>query len=148
MTGPFRIRAAAVPDAGEIARLSTALGYPASRQQIVERLAMLLPLPSQFIRVAAGDNGLGGWVAAERRLLLESGERVEIVGLVVDAAARRSGVGTSLVAAVEQWARRSGVGMIVVRSNIVRGESHPFYERIGFRRRKTQHVYARPVPPA
>jgi len=36
-----------------------------------------------------------------------------------------------------------GSNNIVVRSNVVRPESHPFYEKIGYERKKTQHVYAR-----
>ena len=49
-----------------------------------------------------------------------------------------------------RWSRRSkpraqqfGDSPIVVRSNVVRPESHPFYEKIGYERKKTQHVYAR-----
>jgi predicted N-acetyltransferase YhbS len=30
---------------------------------------------------------------------------------------------------------------------VVRAESHPFYERLGFARVKTQHAYLKPVPP-
>ena len=56
---------------------------------------------------------------------------------------RRMGVGRALVKAVEDWARQFGDSQIVVRSNVVRPESHPFYEEIGYKRKKTQHVYAR-----
>ena len=73
--------------------------------------------------------------------MLEMGERVEIVGLVVDSVARRSGVGRALVAAAEHWARSRGIDEVFVRSNVVRPESHPFYERIGYLLSKTQHVY-------
>jgi GNAT superfamily N-acetyltransferase len=60
---------------------------------------------------------------------------------VVDAAQRGLGVGRALVDAVESWARTRGLDRVVVRSNVVRLESHPFYERIGYKRIKTQHVY-------
>jgi hypothetical protein len=30
---------------------------------------------------------------------------------------------------------------MTVRSNVVRAESHPFYERLGYVRSKTQHAY-------
>jgi GNAT superfamily N-acetyltransferase len=84
-----------------------------------------------------------GWVAAERRLLLESGERAEIVGLIVTADARRSGTGLALVKAAEEWAAEQGMQTISVRSNVARLESHPFYERLGYVRTKTQHAYAK-----
>ena len=34
-----------------------------------------------------------------------------------------------------------------VRSDIVRAESHPFYQRVGYERAKTQHVYRKRLPP-
>ena len=140
-----RIRSAALDDAAEIARLCGELGYPAAAQDLHERLALLLPQATQFIAVAEREHALYGWVAAERRVLLEYGERAEIVGLVVDARARRIGVGQALVAAAERWACGQGLREITVRSNIARVESHPFYERLGFVRRKTQHNYAKPL---
>jgi GNAT superfamily N-acetyltransferase len=59
----------------------------------------------------------------------------------VDACARRSGAGRALVAAIERWAASRGVAQVSVRSNVVRVESHPFYERLGYTRVKTQHSY-------
>jgi GNAT superfamily N-acetyltransferase len=104
---------------------------------------MLLPSPAHFVAVAERSGSLLGWVAAERRMLLESGERAELVGLVVGAAARRAGVGKALVSAAEQWATAQQLKVISVRSNIARLESHPFYESIGYARKKTQHSYAK-----
>jgi len=148
MSTPFAIRRATLADAAAIAALSGELGYPASTQQMSQRLAALLPQATQFIAVAAAADGdVRAWIAAERRLLLEYGEKVEIVGLVVGAAARRSGVGKALVDAVEAWTREQGLAIIAVRSNAARAESHPFYERLGFVRRKTQHSYEKPLGP-
>lgn len=142
MSAPFGIRRATLADAAAIAALSGELGYPASTQQMSERLAALLPQPTQFIAVAAtADGDVRAWIAAERHLLLEYGEKIEIVGLVVGAAARRSGVGKALVDAVEKWTREQGLTIVAVRSNATRIESHPFYEQLGFVRRKTQHSY-------
>ena len=139
----FHVRNAVGSDAAEIARLSAELGYPASVEEISSRLARLLPQSAQFIAVAAGPERLLGWVQTERRMLLESGEKAEIVGLVVGVEARRAGVGRALVLAAERWAYSQRLGTVVVRSNIVRAESHPFYEGIGYERRKTQHTYAK-----
>ncbi|MGH8095468.1 MAG: GNAT family N-acetyltransferase [Chthoniobacterales bacterium] len=102
----------------------------------------MLPLSHHFVAVAAETrNRLSGWIAAERRLLLHEASRVEIVALVVDLSARRSGLGGALVRAVEQWAVAEGVASIFVRSNVTRRESHPFYLSLGYRRAKTQHAY-------
>jgi GNAT superfamily N-acetyltransferase len=140
------VRPATTNDAAEIARLSTELGYPSSAEQIEVRLSFLLPHPDQFVAVAEHTGpALVGWVAAESRLLLESGWRAEITGLVVEAAARRCKVGARLVAAVESWAAARDYASIVVRSNASRSESHPFYLARGYSQTKTQHVYAKPL---
>lgn len=142
MPAELNLRPPRREDAGEIARLSAQLGYPADAGAMEARLAALLPREAHFLRVADAGDRLAGWIAAERRCVLESGESIEIVGLVVDAAARRGGVGRQLVAAVEDWARSQGLAL-VVRSNVLRTQSHPFYEGLGFVRDKTQHVYKR-----
>jgi GNAT superfamily N-acetyltransferase len=136
------LRPARIEDAAEIARLAGELGYPAEVAAMEARLRAILPLPQHRVTVAQGDGGgLLGWIAVERRLTLESGERIEIVGLVVDVATRGSGTGRVLVADAEQWALVQGFGAIGVRSNVVREGSHPFYESLGYARAKTQHVY-------
>ena len=136
------VRAARVADAVQIARLSAQLGYPESDEVFAARLRQLLPLPQHAVLVAADAGATPlGFIAVEHRLTLESGARVEIVGLVVDADARRRGVGHALLAAAEAWARGIGTPELMVRSNVVRAESHPFYEGAGYRRAKTQHVY-------
>ncbi len=137
-----RIRPARLPDAAEIGRLAIELGYPASVLEVAARLQLMLAAESYFVAVAPGHGGvLLGWVAAERRVLLESGEKAEITGLVVSLAARRAGVGASLVAAAEQWAAGLGLKSICVRSNVARMESHGFYQAIDYMPRKTQQYY-------
>jgi GNAT superfamily N-acetyltransferase len=147
MAMSLRLRNAGLDDAAQIARLASELGYPTTAPEIAACLALLLPLSHHHVVVAQGDDKLIGWIAVERRLTLESGERIEIVGLVVSAVARRSGVGRALVADAERWALAQGFNSIAVRSNVARAESHPFYEGLGYVRRKTQHVYSKPLGP-
>lgn len=137
------IRPATIADAADIARLSNELGYPATSEQIATRLAGLLGSAAHFIVVAELPPSVVGWIAAERRLLLESGERVEVVGLIVASTAKRAGIGSALVRAAEEWAVAQNLKVISVRSNVARAESHPFYERLGYIRTKTQHAYAK-----
>ncbi len=66
---------------------------------------------------------------------------MEILGLIVSAAARREGVGRKLLAQVESWAKEVGAGAVVVRSNSKREESHVFYPAMGYQAIKTQAVY-------
>ena len=140
----WHLRRARLEDAAEIARLVTELGYPVEAGAILPRLQALLVHPDHLVTVAAGPNDrLSGVIMAEHRVLLLYGPQVEIMGLSVGSDVRRMGVGRALVKAVEAWARQFGDSQIVVRSNVVRPESHPFYEKIGYERKKTQHVYAR-----
>lgn len=141
------IRTAAFGDAPEIARLSSQLGYPAHLTEVEDRLDRLLVLPSHAVLVFATTSGnLGGYVAIERRLTIERGDRGEIVALVVDAGARRHGIGRQLVAAAEDWARGQGLAELFLHSNIVRPEAHAFYPVLGYQRHKTQHSYRKPLP--
>jgi GNAT superfamily N-acetyltransferase len=111
-------------------------------QEIADRLARLSERDTDVIFVAttAADEVLG-WLHGAEQELLESGRRCEILGLVVGEGARGQGVGRRLVEAVEAWARGRGLGRMTVRSNVARSDSHPFYERLGYARSKTQHAY-------
>ena len=136
------IRPAEPEDAAEIARLGVALGYDVTTRQIEQRLQALADNENSMI-VVCGNPGepLLGWVAAELRILLHSGRRVEIVGMIVDPEHQRQGIGLALLNAVESWASSLNVGSIVVRSNTAREASHRFYARVGFTETKTQRVY-------
>lgn len=140
---PPAIRPALVEDAAGIARLSEELGYPASEADMKLRLAALLALASHYVVAAAFDDRLAGWAAVEIRTLLVAGRKAELMGLVVSAGARRLGVGRALIQATEHWVVGQGLDRMSVRSNVARRESHPFYERLGYTRAKTQHVYAK-----
>ena len=136
------IRSATLDDAAEVARLSAQLGYPADVAVFADRLERILPLHTHAVLVCEGENSrLAGFIGLERRLTVEAGDKAEVVGLVVDADARRSGTGRRLIAAAEAWARTRGLLELFLRSNVVRPEAHAFYPALGFERSKTQHVY-------
>jgi GNAT superfamily N-acetyltransferase len=130
-------------DAPRLTGLLTQLGYPSEVDVVTGRLESILNSSTQQVLVAvpADDSRIDGYIGVERRLLLQEDERVEITGLVVDSAVRRSGLGRTLVNAAEQWALQHGVNTVVVRSNVARPESHPFYAGIGYERTKTSHMY-------
>ena len=135
------VRDATLADAARIAELSGILGYPNSPAAIAERLKRLLPRTGDLVLVADQLPPVMGWVHAAEQELLDSGRRCEILGLVVAPEVRGRGVGRKLIVAVEEWAVGLGLRQLAVRSNIVRTESHPFYERLGFVKLKTQHAY-------
>ena len=133
-------------DTPRLDALVVQLGYPSWPDEIGERIERLVGLPDHLLLVAEEDGTVVAWVHAAEQELFESGRRCEILGLVVDRTRRRGGLGRALVAEVERWARARGLQEVSVRSNVVREESHPFYERLGYARAKTQHVYRKALP--
>ena len=141
------IRPIAAADAPHLTELLAQLGYPGGLDAVTNRLAVVLNSATQQILVAvsADNSRIDGYIGVERRQALEYDERLEIIALVVDSTARRSGVGRALVSAAEQWGLQRGLHIVIVRSNAARIESHPFYAGIGYERTKTSHMYRKEI---
>jgi N-acetylglutamate synthase-like GNAT family acetyltransferase len=147
MTSAFSVRRAVFEDAATIAQLCLLLDPNLDPALFAQRFARLLERPTHAFFVLDDAGGVAGFAAAEHRSLLQFGDRIELIALVVDPRLRRKGAGGSLVAAVEAWAWRRGVEEMVVRSSVSRDASDPFYQRIGYVHHKTQHVYTRKLTP-
>ena len=141
------IRPARIEDAAALAVLTSELGYPVAAEAMRKRLDAVLGAPdSNALLVSCMDEDVPvGWIHVGERTLLEADAYCEIMGLVVATADRRQGRAGRLVSAAERWAIERGHRQLHVSSNILRAESHPFYERAGYRRIKTQHVYCKDV---
>jgi GNAT superfamily N-acetyltransferase len=135
------IRAARTYDASMIAELGVQLGYAATRQQIATRLAGIEAEPASRVFVAEDAQGrLVGWLHIAARTQLTEDACAEILGLIVEEAARGSGVGAALLRAAEEWSRGAGCTHVRVRSRETRERAHRFYEREGYERNKVQVV--------
>lgn len=135
-------------DAPVLARLAGELGYPTTADEVLGRLQHLLGDPEHALFVTEDAHaGVTGWIHVFIGHRLESGSFAEIGGLVVAEGRRGSGAGARLVAAAESWALERGLTEIRVRSNVVREGAHRFYERLGYRRVKSQAVFARDLLP-
>jgi GNAT superfamily N-acetyltransferase len=142
MPTEFKVRAATDADAEPIAELSAELGYPVELRAFRGRLRRILARDDQRVVVAELPDGeVCGWLQAHCSDALETGSRVEIIGLVVSPQMRRRGVGRGLVAQAETWAAEISAETVVVRSNAKRVESHAFYPALGYLPFKTQVVY-------
>jgi N-acetylglutamate synthase-like GNAT family acetyltransferase len=138
------IRNARNYDAPALAELCGQLGYPATRQQIVTRLAAIEADAVGRVLVAEDAEGrVVGWLHVAQHAHLVDDEVAEILGLVVAETLRGSGIGAGLLRAAEAWARERGVAQLRVRSRVERERAHRFYERAGYRRSKSQHVFAK-----
>lgn len=137
-----RIRRASQDDAPRITDLCGQLGYPEQEEDVERRLARLL-LPERhaiFVAEAEGE-GVLGWLHVYVEQLLVSELRAELGGLVVEERARGARIGGELMEAAEAWARDKGCSLLRVRTNVIRARAHGFYERLGYSKAKTQHVY-------
>ena len=141
MTDELMIRKANLTDSAHVAELSGTLGYPVSSEVMRDRLVRVSKLDTHVVFVADAKGEIVGWTHAAEQEILETGCGCEIWGLVVAENQRGRGVGRLLIQAIEQWALARGLNQISVRSNVIRPESHQFYERIGYERFKTQHAY-------
>lgn len=143
----IRVRPAAMSHVRFVAELSGELGYPSSVPEIERRLVRLLADPEEAVFVAEEREGaVVGWVHAHARHFVECDTYAEIGGLVVSSRHRRSGVGHALMRRAEEWAASRGYGIVCLRSASHRKEAHQFYEGIGYRRIKEQHVFQKRLP--
>ena len=119
-----------------------ALGYPVSQSVIARRFDELAK-DKNGLFVAADSEGVAGWIHVGADPSLTHDSVAEIKGLIVSEAHRGKGVGDELVAAAEAWCLRHGFRNVRVRSRVEREAAHGFYQRRGYQRQKTQHVFLR-----
>jgi GNAT superfamily N-acetyltransferase len=145
-TNDMKTRNAAKTDGLAIAELTAQLGYSTDVLETEERLTKILAQADSAVYVAEDDCGaIIGWIQTHVLCSLESGLRVEIIGLIVAENARRRGVGRLLIRCAEEWTRATGANAMVVRSNSQRIKSHLFYPSLGFKHIKNQQVYRKTV---
>lgn len=135
------IRIAELKDAEFLHKLSGQLGYKTTVEDINSRISKILNHKDNCAYVATEENKVIGWIHGFYSLRIESDFFVEIGGLVIHEDFRRKGVGNMLVEEVAKWAKSKSINSLRVRSNIIRIESHKFYESIGFTHNKDQKVF-------
>jgi GNAT superfamily N-acetyltransferase len=132
------IREARAEDIPALAQLCGELGYVSDESQVRRRLARVNEDKENRILVAEDVAGaVIGWVQVHFTRWLASDPRGEVVGLVVSAKSRGCGIGRKLMQAAETWTKEQGGAEVAVRSNLVRKETHLFYQRLGYAVTKT-----------
>jgi GNAT superfamily N-acetyltransferase len=134
-------------DLPRAALLAAELGYSVTVDELRSRLQRINATSDEAVFGALRDGVLVGWADLKVQHAFESGQFVEIMGMVVHSEARRLGIGRALVERAIEWSREHGSDRLRVRSNVVRDGAHLFYEGLGFRRTKTQHVYSLDLRP-
>ena len=136
------IRPMTAADAPTVAALSEQLGYPISPTVIAERLDMLSQSPEHGCFVAGWEGVVVGWIHVFGVHMITSPHFfAEVGGLVVDAGARRQGVGRALMSQAEAWAQAHSYSEVRLRSGLSRTGAHAFYQSIGYELTKTSHMF-------
>lgn len=131
-------------DLPAVAALSDELGYPVTLAELEPRLDRIRGTRDDALFVAAlPDGSVAGWihVGADQSLIHDS--VAEIKGLIVSETHRGKGLGDELVSAAEAWCLRHGFRNVRVRTRVEREAAHGFYQRRGYQRQKSQHVFLR-----
>ena len=137
----IRLRPARQEDAAALQRLNAdMLGYDYSLSDTQEQLHRLLAMPQHLIVVAEaeGKQELVGYVHAQDYEVLYSSPMKDILGIAVHPDYQHQGIGSSLLAWIEQWASSQNACMIRLVSSEARVKAHAFYEANGYLREKHQ----------
>lgn len=145
---PITIRPARASDAGEIALLTTQLGYDLTHENAADRLSRILLREDQQFFVADVDGRAVGWVHVVFAEYVDAEAFAVIAGLVVDRDHRRVGIGRALMDRAEIWARDRGCSIVRLTSSATRHAAHRFYEDLGYTNLKTQHSFIKPLDAA
>jgi GNAT superfamily N-acetyltransferase len=132
------IRQVTPADAVTITNLSSQLGYPLTVEQIQLNIQAILQSRDHDCFVAVSDDKAVGWIGVAQTILIESLPYCEINGLVIDESYRGKGIGKALIEKAKQWAKEKDNSKIKLRCNIIRTETHLFYQHLGFKDVKKQ----------
>ncbi|HUQ20170.1 MAG TPA: GNAT family N-acetyltransferase [Gemmatimonadaceae bacterium] len=151
MNAPLTIRNAEDRDAEPIAVLLGQLGYPAPVEDIPRRIRAVTEIVDAIAIVAENSDGEVVGVATAR--LIPSIHAENLIGwlttIVVMESARGQGVGSQLVAFVEDWVTARGADRITVTSGKQRTRTHQFYVDRGYEHqglRFMKRLRAEPAP--
>jgi N-acetylglutamate synthase-like GNAT family acetyltransferase len=128
----FQIRRAGAADADAIARLLDQLGYPTENADVPRRLDQLMNHHRGAVLLADHGEQVVGLATVHILSVLNRRRDVAwLTALVVDESMRGSGVGRSLVNAVEDFARQAGCERLSVTTHEDRAGAQAFYVRVG-----------------
>ena len=139
VTDALTIRPIEPGDAAAAATLSGQLGYPATTEEVRERIATLPSTQAVFVAVIDGE--VVGWIDIALTFHLQTPPFALIGGLVVKDGVRGLRIGKRLCDEAEAWSKAQGVSLIRVTSRTTRDDAHRFYLREGYTDVKTSRVF-------
>jgi len=139
----LNIRAVVASDLSALAALLVQLRYEVPVDQLERRLEQVLAAPDHMAFVSGEDRQIHGFVHVYGRPAFEKPPEAIIQAIVVDAPARRSGIGKRLMAAAERWAAEHGYASLALHASTDRAGAHAFYTALGYYRATTSVLFRR-----
>ncbi len=141
----MKIAEMTLEDLGTVAVLAAQLGYPGDVETFRRRFQAIQQEDGHKLYVAKSDTGqVVGWIHVNREsAALVADPRAEVAALVVDEKQRGLGIGKLLVRQAEAWATSQNLPLMRIRSNILRSDTHRFYEREGYAIKKSWHLFTK-----
>lgn len=135
------IRQMSETDTAAVTVLSQQLGYPLPEEQILQNMKAVLESKDHDAFVAVYENKVVGWIGVAQAILIVIPAYCEINGLVIDQHYRGKGIGKMLIGQAKQWAKEKGNNKLKLRCNVIRKETHLFYQYLGFKETKEQKTF-------
>ncbi len=135
----FYIRDARPEDAPALTWLNkVAMGYEYPEDKTAEKLALLLNDGRNKILIAELEGSVVGYLHLVDYDVLYGEHLKNIMGIAVNPAYQRRGIGKSLLTAAENWAKKQGAAGIRLVSGESRTGAHAFYRSLGYQGNKMQ----------
>ena len=132
-TGKVTIRTAVMADAADIALLLGQLGYPMDVMEASRRLEEISTSDADKILVVESGREVTAVASLHFMAYFHRGELLcKITAFVVKDGYRGQGIGSALLARIEQKARERGCQRMELTSATGRQQAHTFYEGKGY----------------
>jgi GNAT superfamily N-acetyltransferase len=143
--GTVSFRPMVLDDVSRCLNLLAQLGYELEHHEAERRFLAIATFP--FVMVAESEKQIVGLLHVYARPALEKPPEAVVQAVVVDRSFRGGGIGKAFMVAAERWACDRGYRSVSLSSNVARGETHAFYEAIGYRRFSSSHFFRKELPP-
>lgn len=127
-------------DAGAIADICRyTLGYSTEPTLVKQNIERVIEDPHYYVTVFEDHDGVPkGFLHAERYDLLYRASGWNIIAFAVLPDSQHRGIGTQLLASLENHARQDKAAFIRLNTRMEREKAHEFYQKSGYQCDKTQ----------
>lgn len=133
------IREAKLTDINAINHLNTfTLQHEYPLEEAEKQLVYLLSSPTNQLFVKEIDGNVVGYIQLHDYVCTYGPRLMNVLGLAVEPAYHKQGIGKALLSHAEKWAKENGVEGIRLNSGVERTQAHKFYEHLGYKEVKKQ----------